>query len=174
MPGCFVAAAGGCLWHGPVRADPRCYRVAGKVDGKYRGELNRDGPAWLWAAALASCAGPPDVAKATPLPVVSYDGQYRGTIQLTGVASGADPSWCEASPQFAVSVVNNAFVYAQPHAKVPNGGGTATYAVTVARDGTFEGQSNATGVVMGQIQGAAMTGTVDGIGCAYKFNAARL
>jgi hypothetical protein len=130
------------------------------------------GTALVLAAALAGCAAPPETAPTIAVPAVTYDGRYSGTVLLTGVASGADRSWCETSPQFVVDVVGNAFTYSQPHPKMPNGG-IATYSVAIARDGTFQGQSNATGLMSGRIEGGAMSATVDGIGCAYKVTATR-
>jgi hypothetical protein len=126
--------------------------------------------ALVLALMLAACGQKPP----PPLPVVYYDGQFRGSIHLTGVASGADKSWCEASPQFSVEVVQNAFTFTQQHPQTPNGGGGSTYLVTVARDGTFQGESSSTGLMTGKIDGTQMTGNVDGIGCAYQFTATRL
>ena len=126
------------------------------------------------AFTLAACGQKPP----PPLPPVVYDGQFSGSIHLTGVASGADKSWCEASPQFSVDIAQNAFTFTQQHPQTPNGVGVSTYLVTVARDGTFQGESNSTGLLTGKIDGAQMvgaqmTGNVDGIGCAYQFTATR-
>ena len=49
--------------------------------------------------------------------------------------------------------------------------GPVHYSATIARDGSFQGQSDSTGVMQGQIAGGTMTGSIDGIGCAYRFTA---
>ncbi len=123
-------------------------------------------------AALAGCGGPTPVAQTAPAPAVSYDGQYRGTVHLTGVGSGTDRSWCDSNTTFAVDVVNNAFTFTQTHPGLPNAP-PVTYSAAIARDGTLQGQSGVTGQITGQIEGSTMTGDIDGIGCAYKFSATR-
>ena len=128
----------------------------------------------LKGVALSGCSPLPEMAPNT-VPAVSYDGQYSGTVALTGVASGADRSWCEVSSLFAVDVVDNGFSYSYSLlnlAKLSNTG-PVRYSVTVARDGSFQGQSNSTGIMQGRIENGAMTGYIDGIGCAYRFTAQR-
>ena len=131
--------------------------------------------AMVLAGVLAGCAQPPQPAATIAQPAVSFDGRYTGTVVLTGVASGADRSWCEKPTDFAVDVVNNVFTYsyALPNlANMPKNA-KATYSAVVARDGSFQGQSDMTGVILGQITDGAMAGTVDGIGCAYRITASR-
>ena len=132
--------------------------------------------AMLLTVMLAGCAQAPSTAPAASAPAVSYDGHYSGTLTLTGVASGADRSWCEAPSQFAVEVVQNAFDYSFSLPNLANmpKSAAAHYSATIARDGSFQGQSDMTGVILGKISGATMTGTLDGVGCAYKFTATRL
>jgi hypothetical protein len=127
--------------------------------------------AMVLAVMLAGCQPAP--APTAAVPVVSFDGHYSGTRLLTGVASGADRSWCQVPPQFAVDVVNNAFSYSYGLPNLPKAA-PATFSATIAQDGTFQGSGNNTGVISGQIAGATMTGMIDGIGCAYQFNATRL
>lgn len=128
----------------------------------------------LLGVVVSGCSPAPEMAP-TAVPAISYDGQYSGTVALTGVASGADRSWCEVSPLFAVDVVNNGFSYSYSLlnlAKLSNTG-PVLYSVTVARDGSFQGQSNSTGIMQGRIENGAMTGNIDGVGCAYRFTAQR-
>ncbi len=122
------------------------------------------------AAMLGACGAPPAPVEA--LPTVSYDGHYQGQVAITGVASGADKSWCDTAKTISVDVVDNAFVFSQVHPNVVQEG-PISYEVAVARDGTFRGESDVTGIMSGKIDGTTMTGVVDGIGCAYSVNATR-
>ena len=128
--------------------------------------------ALILALSISACAAQPEISPAPAAPV-SYDGQYQGTVTLTGVASGADRNWCEVPPQFAVQVTGNGFSLSQPLPNLP-GYKAATYTAKIGQDGIFQGQSNTTGVIAGQIRGGTMTGTIDGVGCAYQFTASRL
>ena len=131
--------------------------------------------AMVLAGTLAGCAPTPQPASTATQPVASFDGRYTGTVVLTGVGSGLDRSWCEKPTGFGVDVINNAFTYsfALPNLVNMPKNANATYSATVAQDGTFQGQSDMTGVIFGRISNGAMTGTIDGVGCAYKITATR-
>ena len=124
------------------------------------------------AAFLAGCAASeraPPVAKAAPTPAaVSWDGTYRGAVQITGLGSGTDRRWCETDPEIVIEVKQNRFSYAMPHPNVP-GDFTPVYAATIASDGTFISQIG-TGSIHGQVNGSHMSGTIDGSACVYSFS----
>jgi hypothetical protein len=68
--------------------------------------------------AITGCSPPPQSVSSgatAPPPLVSWDGSYRGTVQITGLGSGIQRQWCETDPQMAVLVTANRFNYAMPH-----------------------------------------------------------
>jgi hypothetical protein len=99
---------------------------------------------------------------------VSWDGTYRGAIQITGTGSGIQQRWCETDPKMVVQVTNNSFRYAMPHPNAPDNP-TPVYSATIAPDGTFYGQLQS-GTMHGRITGSRMSGTVDGSVCVYAFS----
>jgi hypothetical protein len=127
------------------------------------------------ASALCACESrmePPPTAPAPP--ALSFDGTYKLSVQVTGIASGGQISWCDTTPAVALQVTNNAFTYEQPHPNVPaQGGGSTTtiYSVSIAPDGTIRGTSSNGGVLRGQVTGNRMSGSISGIGCYYNFTA---
>jgi len=126
------------------------------------------------ALALASCASEPrmpPIGAPAPVPAVSWDGTYRGTIQITGVGSGAQRDWCETDLQMVVQVTANSFTYALPHPNVLHNP-TPIYSATIASSGTFQSRIGS-GVMTGQVAGSHMSGTIDGSLCAYAFSADR-
>jgi hypothetical protein len=136
------------------------------------------------ALAVAGCAASsftPVPAPTPPAPSVSFDGTYQGSVALTGVGAGVPSVGCVTNPQVTLQVRNNAFTLSQAH---PNdkGAGTAaetaetttTYAVTIAPNGTFGGQSQVGGSVTGVISGTHMTGTIEGLVCVYSLTADRV
>ncbi len=129
--------------------------------------------------ALGGCATPPPPAPA-PAPAVSYDGTYTGTLTLAGVGAGVPREGCFTNPQITLQVKNNAFTYVQTHPKanvtapgMATVSATTTYAVAVAPNGTFSGQSEVSGTMTGAISGPHMTGMIEGIVCVYSFTADR-
>jgi hypothetical protein len=124
--------------------------------------------------ASAGCGSPPKLASSDPpssVPSVSWDGVYRGTVQITGLGSGMDTKWCETDPQMTVQVVGGKFSYAMPHPNVP-ANPTPVYPATIAPDGSFLSDIES-GVMTGQVTGSHMTGTIDGSACVYSFSLVR-
>jgi hypothetical protein len=122
----------------------------------------------LAATTIVGCTpaqSPPPSAVAPA--AVSWDGTYRGTVQITGLGSGTQRQWCETDPQIVFQVSNNAFSYAQPHPNAPNNP-TPVYAATIASDGTFR-SSLANGTMTGRVAGTHMSGEIDGAVCVYSF-----
>lgn len=125
--------------------------------------------------AFVGCANkvPTPTASAPPAaPGISFDGTYRGAVQITGTASSAPRSWCETPNPIMIQVSGNTMNYAMPHPNVM-GNPTPTFAVPIAQDGSFQGQASAGGSITGQINGSRMTGTISGVGCAYSLSADR-
>ena len=124
--------------------------------------------ALLAATTIVGCTpaqSPPSSAVAPA--AVSWDGIYRGSVQITGIGSGTLRSWCETDPQIVFQVSNNAFSYAQPHPNAPNNP-TPVYAATIAPDGTFN-TTLASGTMRGRVTGTHMSGEIDGSVCVYSF-----
>jgi hypothetical protein len=104
----------------------------------------------------------------TPPPsLVSWDGAYSGTVQITGLGSGIQRQWCETDPQMTVRVTGNKFGYAMPHPNTP-GNPTMVYSAAIAPDGSFRSDIGS-GVMTGRITGTHMTGLIDGSACVYSF-----
>jgi hypothetical protein len=126
------------------------------------------------AVALAGCNSPPKVqpgSAAAPAPAVSWDGTYRGTVQITGLGSGMQRSWCETDPQIVIQVSGNSFTYAMPHPNAPDNP-TPIYSATIAPNGTFNTQI-ASGMMSGRVADSRMSGTISGAACVYAFSADR-
>jgi len=130
--------------------------------------------------ALGACSEPPKP-PAPPMPKaasVSFDGTYRGRIQVSSRApevSGAQANWCDTPPAISLSVQNNAFSYVLAHPNLPNDPGLSpTIAVTIAPDGSFVGSNQNGGTDMvGRVTGSHMEGQIRGTGCGYAFTAER-
>ena len=104
----------------------------------------------------------------TPPPsLVSWDGAYSGTVQITGLGSGIQRQWCETDPQMTVQVTGNKFGYAMPHPNTP-GNPTMVYSAAIAPDGSFRSDIGS-GMMTGRITGTHMTGLIDGSACVYSF-----
>ena len=122
--------------------------------------------------AIAGCTATPatqlnSVASPGPAAATSWDGIYRGAVQITGLGSGVQQQWCETDPQIAFQVTNNAFSYAMPHPNAPNNP-TPIYSATIAPDGSFR-SSLASGTMTGRIIGSHISGKIDGSVCVYAF-----
>ena len=139
----------------------------------------------LWAAAISGCttAALPPAAPAIqpPVPAVSFDGNYRGTIQLAStsrVVSGAAGNWCDTPPTLSLSVRNNEFRYILTHPHLPQDSSDSLspiFEVTIRSTGTFRASNrNGTSEIMGMITGSHMVGEIRGSGCSYTFTADRL
>ena len=79
--------------------------------------------AGLAAVTVLGCSPSPKSASSDPAPSappVSWDGVYRGTIQITGIGSSIDRRWCETDPQMTVQVAAGKFSYAMPHPNAPD------------------------------------------------------
>jgi hypothetical protein len=122
-------------------------------------------------AAIAGCNSPPQsvsVGSTAPPPAVSWDGAYRGTVQITGLGSGIQRDWCETDPQMTVQVAGNKFTYTMPHPNTP-GEPTMVYSASIAPDGSFRSDIG-TGVMTGRVAGSRITGLIDGSACVYSFS----
>jgi hypothetical protein len=120
--------------------------------------------------AIAGCNVPPQPVSSgstAPPPAVSWDGAYRGTVQITGLGSGIQRQWCETDPQMAVQVAGNKFDYAMPHPNTP-GTPNMVYSAAIAPDGSFRSDIG-TGVMTGRVAGNHMSGLIDGSACVYSF-----
>jgi hypothetical protein len=137
-------------------------------------------PCLALAVFVASCAGQPDArtgGENQSAASTAYDGNYTGTVKVTGAMSGADVTWCETDPRMSLQGRNSAFRYTQPHPKAPAtfaDRSTVTYEATVAADGAISGSSSVNGSIKGRITGAHMEGTLMGLGCFYGFAADRI
>ena len=127
----------------------------------------------LGAVALAGCvSGPnPPPGGAVPAPKVSWDGTYRGTVQIAGLGSGVRRDWCETNPQMVVQVTGDSFTYAMPHPNAPQNP-TPVYSPTIAPNGAFRTEIGS-GAMTGQVVGNHMSGTIHGSACDYAFSADR-
>ena len=132
------------------------------------------------AASGCATSGPPAASPPPPAAPVSFDGNYRGTIQLTStssVVSGAQSNWCNTPPVISFVLQNNAFNYVLAHPNVPQDSGysmSPTFLVSVRPDGSFDATSrNGEANMVGRITGARMTGQINGTGCGYGFSADR-
>ncbi len=130
--------------------------------------------ALIAAVTLAGCTSetkPQAGNAAAHAPTVSWDGNYRGIVRVTGLGSGVQSKWCETDPQFIVQVTGNSFTYAMPHPNVPHNP-TPVYSAVIAPDGTFRTEM-LSGMMAGQVVGRRMSGTINGSACVYAFSADR-
>ncbi len=107
-------------------------------------------------------------------PLASFDGTYTGTVQVTAIAQGASAlrQLCTTTPRFNVTVIDNAFMYAQPHPNYP-GQPVVTYTVVISPTGIVTGSSDRNGAVDGRIEDGVLTATINGSGCFYAISARR-
>jgi hypothetical protein len=112
------------------------------------------------------------------VPVASSDGRYQGSVQVTGVDSGGDISWCETDRKLSWQVTNHMFTYVQPHPNAPHPASvdtrTTAYSGAISSDGSIRGTSNYSGAIEGRLTGSHMTGSINGAGCQYSFSADRI
>ena len=94
--------------------------------------------------------------RASPRPASagSWENNYWGTMQVTGLGSVVQQQWCETNPRIAFEVTNNVFSLAMPH---PN-----------ASDDSFR-DSPTGGTMTGCVAGTPISGNVDGSVCVYSF-----
>lgn len=127
----------------------------------------------LAGAILAACVGPIEPVSpskpANTAPVTAFDGQYVGTMTVTGSASGFDASICTTSPAFNVQIIGGKFTYGMVTG-VQAGQRTITYPATVNPDGTFRADID-TGYMAGTITGGMMKGEIAGSICYFAFTA---
>jgi hypothetical protein len=125
-------------------------------------------------AGLGGCFPPPlsKPAEVTPAVTSMYDGTYRGSVQLTAVASMAHPIWCKTDDQVTVQISNGLLSYAQPRPGYPDSP-VVTYTATVTTDSKINGSSSENGTITGQIVITHLSATVDGLGCSYTLDANR-
>jgi hypothetical protein len=130
--------------------------------------------AFMTVLAITGCSPPPPAVpgrSTAPPAAISWDGAYRGTIQITGLGSGIQREWCETDPRMTVQVTGNKFGYAMPHPNTP-GNPTMVYSAAIAPDGSFRSDIG-TGVMSGRVTGTHMSGLIDGSACVYSFTADR-
>jgi hypothetical protein len=124
--------------------------------------------------ALAGCTSDPKtqpIGAAAATPAVSWDGTYRGVVQITAVGSGIQRQWCETDPAMVVQVTGNALTYRMPHPNAPDNP-TPVYSGSITRDGAFNIQL-ISGVMSGRIVGNHMSGAISGSVCTYSFSTDR-
>lgn len=123
---------------------------------------------------VGACTPPSQPMSSPSQPPVSFDGTYTGTVRVTGIGAGGDlvRNICNTSPKFAVTVANNAFIYAQPHPRYP-GNPVVTYSVVISPGGYVSGTSDRNGTFDGRIVDGSLTATINGSGCFYAVSARR-
>ncbi len=128
--------------------------------------------------AIGGCAtsGPPPVPAPSIVSPVSFDGNYRGSIQLTSSGiSGGQTGWCDTPPAISLSLQQGAFNYVLTHPNVPKDSNyslSPTFAVVIAPDGSFNATSqNGEAQMVGRITGSHLAGRIDGTACGYAFAA---
>jgi hypothetical protein len=129
---------------------------------------------------ISGCAtSAPPAATLPPMAVpVSFDGNYRGTIQLTSSApSETQSNWCDTPPVISLSVQNSAFPYVLLHPSLPQDSDdplSPAFAVAIAPDGSFDTISqNGEAEMAGRVIGSDMAGQINGTNCGYAFTAKR-
>jgi len=132
------------------------------------------------AVSGCSASGPPAAVSQPAAVPVSFDGNYRGRIQLTSTSSlvsGAQSNWCNTPSEITLPIQNAAFNYVLMHPNVPRDSGDSlspTFAVAVNSDGSFNATSqNGEAQMTGRITGGHMAGRINGTGCGYEFTADR-
>ena len=123
---------------------------------------------------IGGCAGPMGTIHSNPppLPVTSFDGSYRSTIQNSHPFAGQMVTWCDTPGQPIITVENGQFTYTLPHPNVSVNLDLA-FPATIAQDGSFYGEI-VTGSISGRIDGAHMAGKIDGSACIYNFTGDRI
>jgi len=128
--------------------------------------------------AMAGCADQAPQPTPPPMPAISYDGTYTGTISVSGAATSMKASDCATDPRFSVNVTGNQFSFPLPHPAVSRStpslrqAATPVYNASIGPDGTIKGLSNDTNTPMsGRVTGTRMTGQIDGLLCNYAFTA---
>ena len=124
--------------------------------------------------ALVGCYPPPLSTPTVVEPAVTsiYDGTYRGSVQLTGVAPMAQQAWCRADAQGSLQITDGSLSYMQAHPGYPDAP-LITYTGTVTNDSKINGTSDMNGTITGQIVGAHLSATLDGLGCYYTLDLQR-
>jgi hypothetical protein len=132
---------------------------------------------------LSSCAGSaPRGQPVAPVPaVVSHDGRYEGTVQVTGASMGVNQRDCQTTPRITIDVKDNRFSFAQPHPNVERSTptlrdtSTPVYDATIRPDGTIVGISPQTNATMeGRVSGTRMSAQIYGLLCYYQLTADRV
>jgi hypothetical protein len=120
-------------------------------------------------AVLASCAAPPPP-PAPPAPLVSFDGHYSGSIQLSGQASASKgTNWCTIGSGMAVTVSHNSFSYVLGHPNLAQAP-TLTFEATIGQDGGFNVITvNGDASMVGRATASRIDGTIAGSFCTYTF-----
>lgn len=136
--------------------------------------LNRSAVPAALLLLVAACSAPPQPASPAAQAPISFDGGYTGTVRVTGIGAGGETvrGICNTSPKFAVTVTNNAFIYAQPHPRYP-GRPVVTYSVVISPGGYVSGTSDRNGTFDGRIVDGTLTATINGSGCFYAVSARR-
>jgi len=133
----------------------------------------------MGACSSGDISGLPPPAPPTPKAAasVSFDGTYRGRIQVTSTSLRGDHrNWCDTPEAMSVSIQHNAFSYVLAHPNLPPGPTySPTFEVSVALDGSFAGAPRNGGPQMaGRITGPHIEGEIHGLGCGYAFTAEKV
>lgn len=123
---------------------------------------------------VVACNPPPQPTPTAVQAPISFNGTYTGTVRVTGIGAGGETvrGICNTSPKFAVTVANNAFIYAQPHPRYP-GNPVVSYSVVISPGGYVSGTSDRNGTFDGKIVDGLLTATINGSGCFYAVSARR-
>ena len=130
------------------------------------------------ALVVAGCAAPPPPQAAAPQVTTEFDGRYTATVQAVGGSVGLNVRDC-AAPGFSFEAVNGSFRFSMPHPHVATAtpslreSATPVYEATIAPDGAVRGMSNQNSMMQGRVEGARMTGQINGLLCYYDFVAVR-
>ena len=132
------------------------------------------------ALGAAGCASQAPQPMAPPMPAISYDGTYTGTLLVTGASTSMNQRDCATDPRFSVTVTGNQFSFPLPHPAAvkatPSLSDSATpiYNASIGPDGTIKGLSSNTNTTMdGRVTGTRMAGQIYGLLCYYAYSAER-
>lgn len=133
-------------------------------------------------AVLLGCSSPPPPPPANPVPAVSFDGRYSGSVRVDSAAVGFTVQQCASDPQVSLQVTNNRFVFIQRHpnlideaAGLPASATTETFDGFVTPDGIMAGSTgNGQARIAGHVTGSRMSGQINGMLCTYTFTAQRV
>lgn len=130
----------------------------------------------LLAVTLAACASrPPPMPDPAPVAVEEPDPDapqmVDGTYNAVGALQRGNRLACGDRTAMTIQIRDNRFVYVLNQPQVP-WRRSVRFAVTVARDGSFESVAN-TAAIRGTIRNGHMQGELIGDACAFSFQSDR-